>query len=150
MDSIDSGTRLATILVVEDHEAQARVFERVLGKEHRVFIGRTAEDAIILGTQHPVDVVLMDLSLGGHLTGLDVMRELRKSDHYQQVPVIAVTAFASTRDGADLMMDGFNDFLPKPFTVSQLSATVAAALEWRQSRLQQLAKHASGEQAKFP
>lgn len=69
------------------------------------------------------DLLLLDLALPG-LSGLDVLRHLRASGH--QVPVLILTARDGTEDRVAGLDAGADDYVTKPFELSELAARVRA------------------------
>jgi signal transduction histidine kinase/DNA-binding response OmpR family regulator len=65
------------------------------------------------------DVVMKDMS------GIDLLREVRKEDHL--TPVICVSSVRSFDNVVDMIRNGASDFLSKPFNPDQLVSTVKAA-----------------------
>lgn len=86
------------------------------------------ERALELALSVPYDAVLLDIMLPG-LDGLSVLTELRRAG--SRVPVMLLTARGDVRDrvrGLDL---GADDYLPKPFHVSELLARLRAVTRRR-------------------
>lgn len=71
----------------------------------------------------PYDLVLLDLNLPDG-RGLDVLRELRRGG--SKVPVIILTALDQIASRIEGLNSGADDYLVKPFDLSELSARVAA------------------------
>ena len=73
----------------------------------------------------PFDLVLLDINLGQGPNGADVLRELRAMPAYQDVPIVAVTAYALPGDRERFLGMGFTDYLAKPFNADELLALTA-------------------------
>ena len=70
----------ARVMVVEDDETVADVLREVLsGEPFDLLFADTAEKAMAIVTENCPDLILTDISLPGKKTGLDVMRQDRKS-----------------------------------------------------------------------
>ena len=86
------------ILVVEDNELNLKLIRDVLGYAgYEVVEARTGEQGVELAAECLPDLVLMDLQLPG-IDGIEALRQLRASPLTQDVPVVAVTAFAMRED----------------------------------------------------
>ena len=116
------------LLLVEDHAELADWVSRALTQSgyavdvlHR---GDHADHALL--TQ-PYDLVILDLNLPG-LDGLEVLRRMRERDATRLVPVIVLTAQGSTEDRVRGLNLGADDYLPKPFELSELEARIKALL----------------------
>lgn len=69
-------------------------------------------------------MILMDLNLRLGMTGIDAMNEIRKHGSYSNIPIFAVTGLAMMKDKEKLLAEGFNDYLPKPFSALELRTVV--------------------------
>ncbi|MDP8953856.1 MAG: response regulator transcription factor [Actinomycetota bacterium] len=116
------GTR---ILSVEDDE-RIRTAVR-MGLEDEGWIvdeAASGEDALKVFTDHPADVVLIDLMLPG-IDGFAVCRSIRR---VSDVPILIVTARADTHDVVAGLEAGADDYVTKPFQPKELSARIRALL----------------------
>ena len=112
------------VLVVEDDRINQRViryFLKQMGLEtHLAEDGQTAID---LALQQDWDAVLMDCQLPG-VDGLEATRQIRARRPERALPIIAITANASTQDRTACLAAGMNDFLTKPIRVELLAASL--------------------------
>lgn len=128
----ESSTGAGVILVVEDDFAIAEVLDEAL-REFGYLVTTVASGAAALAAlqnQRP-DLVLLDLSLPD-VDGLDLCRQLRADARWNAVPVIALTARDRLSDRVVGLREGLDDYLTKPFSVTELAARVDANL--RRSR----------------
>lgn len=113
------------VLLVEDEEKLARFIELELTHEgytvDKAFDGRAGLEAAESGGY---DLILLDIMLPG-LSGLEVLRRLRKSS---QVPVIILTARDAVMDKVTGLDTGADDYITKPFSIEELLARIRAAL----------------------
>ena len=116
------GTR---ILSVEDDERIRTAVKLALEDEGwEVEEADNGEDALDSFTQHPADVVLIDIMLPG-IDGFEVCRSIRRAS---DVPIVMVTARADTHDVVAGLEAGADDYLTKPFAPKELSARIRALL----------------------
>ncbi len=109
------------ILVVEDDRINQRViihFLKQLGLE--ASLAKDGFEAVQAATSAPWDAILMDCQLPG-LDGLEATRRIRAKLHGHALPIIALTANASTQDRAACLACGMDDFLTKPIRIENLA-----------------------------
>ena len=113
------------VLVVDDDATMRDVLELRLRKwGYRVLLAADAREASrILRTSDP-DLVLSDVVMP-ELTGLDLLRELKKSDPTR--PVILLTAHGTVEMAVEAMKEGAIDFLTKPLNYANLRAVLEEA-----------------------
>ena len=88
---------------------------------------RTGEQGVALAAECRPDLVLMDLQLPG-IDGTETLRQLRASPLTQEVPVVAVTAFAMREDREQAFESGFDGYVEKPISARELPAQVRGFL----------------------
>jgi len=109
-----------SVLVVEDHPTIARQLVDFLdGLGWQADHAGTGALAIRLATQHPYDVVLLDLNLPD-VDGLQVCREI-KAHAPSNVPVLMLTARDAFEDKAQGFREGADDYLAKPFDLREVA-----------------------------
>ncbi|MDX8389469.1 MAG: response regulator [Mariprofundaceae bacterium] len=120
------------ILIVEDDTAIARLMEIHLQKSGFTVSGcDNGNKAIEQLQQHPYKLLILDRMIPGK-RGLDVLRWLRKRPETSALPVLMVTALASTEERVHGLNEGADDYLPKPFEPDELIARVRALLRQNQ------------------
>ena len=113
------------LLVVEDDPSLREVIRLGLeGEGYRVVDAEDGPSALIAFASPPPDLVLLDVMLPG-LDGFAVCRELRK---VSLVPIVMLTARASTTDVVEGLESGADDYVTKPFEFPELIARVRSAL----------------------
>ncbi len=78
------------------------------------------EDAIPLLETKSFNFIVMDINLQGEYNGLDALHIIRKMPVYQDVPVIAVSAYVLPGDRENFITAGFDDFITKPVLQDKL------------------------------
>lgn len=112
-------TTSARILVVDD-EASIRKFLRISleASGYEVREARTGSDAVAQCREDPPDLVVLDLGLPDG-DGVDVITHLRE---WTQMPVLVLSVRSSEAQKVAALDAGANDYLTKPFGVSELMA----------------------------
>jgi two-component system, OmpR family, response regulator len=112
------------ILLVEDEAKLAALLQRGLREEGIVAdVVGTGADGLWRATEHPYDVVVLDLMLPD-LDGLEVCRRIRAVD--ARTPVLMLTAIGSVPDRVAGLEAGADDYLVKPFAFDELLARLRA------------------------
>ena len=119
----------ARILVVEDNPLNLKLVRDVLGAAgYEVVTATSGEEGLRVAAEHPPELVLMDLQLPG-IDGTEAMRRLRDGPLADDVPVVAVTAFAMAEDQANAARAGFDGYIEKPISVRGLVDQVRGFLD---------------------
>jgi two-component system OmpR family response regulator len=112
------------ILVVEDELKMAGLLQRGLREEgYAADVARTGDDALWMAAAVEYDALVLDLMLPG-LDGVEVCRRLRERGIW--TPVLMLTARGAVEDRVAGLDAGADDFLPKPFSFSELLARLRA------------------------
>ena len=64
--------------------------------------------------------VLMDINLGPHINGLEVVNKIIEFQEYKDVPIVAVTAYAAKEDESRFLSHGCAHYISKPFSKNDL------------------------------
>jgi len=116
------------ILVVEDEEALATLLHYNLDKEgYRVDVCADGEEALIRIDERQPDLVILDWMLPT-VSGIEVCRRLRQRSSTRNLPIIMLTARGEESDRVRGLDTGADDYIVKPFLMSELSARVRAVL----------------------
>jgi len=111
--------------VVEDEAPMRRALDIGLrARGYEVELAATGEQALILATRRPPDVVILDLGLPGH-DGIDVARSLRSAS---SVPIIVLSARGAEPTRIAALEAGADDFVTKPFAMDELLGRIRGAL----------------------
>jgi two-component system, OmpR family, response regulator len=116
------------ILAVEDDQRIVDILRRALTESgYPVDIRMTAPDALFAFETDVYDLVILDLMLPGMPGGgVELCRRIRETN--TDVPVLMVTAMDSTQSRVRGLDAGADDYLIKPFHLSELLARVRALL----------------------
>jgi two-component system alkaline phosphatase synthesis response regulator PhoP len=116
----------ARILIIEDEPGLVTTLRDRLRKQgYVVSAARDGETGLEMSTRAPVDLILLDLMLPGQ-SGLAVCEKLRKAG--STTPILMLTARRQTKDKVAGLKAGGDDYLTKPFQMSELLARVEALL----------------------
>lgn len=119
------------ILLVEDDECISKTLEKVLGSQH--YVVDVATDGLLgweLVEAFTYDLILLDVILP-KLDGIKLCQKLRS--HNYQTPVLLLTAQNSSSDKVMALDAGADDYVVKPFDISELLARIRVLLRRRNS-----------------
>ena len=117
------------ILVIEDEIELVKSITSYLKEENYICELATNYQAALSKIElYDYDCILLDISLPGG-TGLDILKQLKLNNKVDGVLIIS--AKDSLSDRVDGLQLGADDYLPKPFHLSELSARVAAIIRRR-------------------
>jgi two-component system response regulator MprA len=126
---------MTRVLVVEDSPDIARLVQRSLLLEgFDVDVAQDGRSALGVVRDNPPDLIVLDLMLPD-IDGMEICRRVRAMEAaYGQspVPVLMLTALDSVQDRVTGLDAGADDYVPKPFAITELMARVRALL--RRSR----------------
>lgn len=113
------------ILIIED-EAQIRKFLRISLEAHgyTVLETRLGEDGLKLCTEQLPQLIILDLGLPD-IDGQEFIHRLRE---WSEAPIIVLTVRASEMEKVQALDAGANDYVTKPFGISELIARVRVNL----------------------
>jgi len=117
------------VLVVEDNELNLKLFCDLL-KAHGLETEavRDGRDAYERARAFAPDLIITDIQLP-HVTGLELISELRADAELAAVPIMAVTAYAGLGDEGRIRDAGANAYVSKPISVMRFMTVVNALLE---------------------
>lgn len=116
------------ILIVEDNPQNIRVVRLSLkGKGYILQEAADGREALAIALRESPDLIIMDIQLP-HLSGLEVTRELRERPDFEQMPIVAVTAYAMKGDKEKAIDAGFDAYLTKPVSPRELASLIAEML----------------------
>lgn len=113
-----------TVLIEDDVEIRRLVADALASQGHDVESASSAMEGLELAVRGEPDLVLLDLGLPD-LDGTELLRMIRAVSH---VPVIVITARGADDVVVKTLDAGADDYLVKPFSVSQLEARIRAVL----------------------
>ena len=114
------------ILLAEDEQKIAKfVREGLVAEGYAIDVAQDGEEALWLAESNPYDALLLDINMP-HMDGVTVVRQLRRKGI--NTPVIFLTARDEIEDKVRGLDAGGDDYLPKPYSVTELLARLRALL----------------------
>ena len=116
------------ILVMEDEDALATLVQYNLEKEgYRVVVAADGEEGMLQIEERMPDLVLLDWMLP-KLSGIEVCRRIRGRAETRNLPIIMLTARGEETDRVRGLDTGADDYMTKPFSMTELTARIRAVL----------------------
>ena len=125
-DSILSTT---SIFYIEDDQANVSLMKLIIKRAGNLTLetARSAEEGLPAIAERQPDLVLMDINLPG-LSGIDATRKLKENKATSHIPVVAVSANATTYDKVLAKSADFFCYLTKPLNVGDVREVIVAAV----------------------
>ena len=112
------------ILVVEDDSSVRNLITTTLkSNDYRYITASNGEAAIIAAASQQPDIVFLDLGLPD-LDGVEIIKRIRS---WSQMPIIVISARSEDADKVSALDAGADDYLTKPFSVTELLARLRVA-----------------------
>ena len=115
------------ILLIEDEQDMARYLVKALSEiHHEVIHAKDATAGLTLALSEQWDLLIADRMLPFEQDGLAVVKAVREAG--KQFPVLILSALASLGERVRGLREGADDYLTKPFALSELTARINALL----------------------
>lgn len=114
------------ILIVDDEPSILSSLKLLLQQRFDVSTARDGEEALGVAEKESPDLILLDMTLP-KIDGMEVMRRLKERS--QGVPIVMLTGGLGVRTAVQAIKAGADDFLNKPFDLSELQRVVQTLLE---------------------
>ena len=120
---------MAKILIVEDNALNIKLFCDLLAAHgHKTDAVTDSRNALDAAKQFEPDLVITDIQLP-HVSGLDLIRKIRKDDQLSEVPIMAVTAYSARGDEERIRAAGAQAYVSKPISEVRFAQTVDELLQ---------------------
>ena len=120
---------LAKILIVEDNALNIKLFCDLLAAHgHKPEAVTDSRNALDAARHFDPDLVITDIQLP-HVSGLDLIRLIRKDEQLAGVPIMAVTAYSAQGDEERIRAAGAQAYVSKPISVVRFAETVDELLK---------------------
>jgi CheY-like chemotaxis protein len=116
------------VLAVEDNSETQLLLEHLLKKSYEVVVVAGVDEALDTVSDTRFDALLLDINLSEERTGTDLLHLLREHNDMNDVPAIALTAYAMPGDREDFLESGFDQYVSKPFTRADLTEAIETSL----------------------
>jgi CheY-like chemotaxis protein len=117
------------VLIVEDDVEQSSIFKIFLEKSCDADVANDSETALHFVQHNEYDVILMDINLGEDINGLELAKIIKNNHNFKKSEVVAVTAYAQEKERNEILQNGIEHYISKPFSRNELIKLVYSAVE---------------------
>lgn len=111
-------TKQAKVLLVEDSRSIMSLVTLLFEQNNiEVLTVPTGREALTVLHFEQVDLVITDFMLEGDMTGLSLIRNIRRTSQWYSLPIIAITGYQDLERDKELLRNGVSDVIHKPFDV---------------------------------
>lgn len=116
------------VLIVEDNELNLKLFCDLL-RAHQYEAEPLSDGRLAIGKAQELrpDLIIMDIQMP-HVSGLDLIEQLKADQSLKDIPVMAVTAYAAKGDEERIRAAGAEAYVSKPISVMRFIDEVSALL----------------------
>jgi signal transduction histidine kinase len=122
---------LPKALVADDEPDMLRFLKSQLAQHYEVLEAVDGQQAVEKAAQFLPDIILLDMMMP-EKDGLQACRELRERTSTQSIPIVLLTARADEETKLAALSAGASDFLPKPFSTTELHVRIKNLVESHQ------------------
>ncbi len=138
---------MAKVLIADDDPTILSLLNKILiAKGYDVKLAEHGGVAEKMLKEEQFDLLISDIKMEP-VDGMQLLRNTRKMR--PQVGVIMLTAYATVSTAVEAMKEGAFDYIPKPFKIDELLATVKRALDYQRSLSEQIGAQAHLETKKY-
>jgi signal transduction histidine kinase/DNA-binding response OmpR family regulator len=128
--AVDSD-ELPLVLMVEDNIDLVRYVKKELSEQFNIIEAKNGEEGLLLAKKRIPDLIVADIMMPV-MDGITLIKNIKEGDCTNHIPIILLTA----RDDGETKIKGFEmgaeQYLVKPFEISELSARMKSLLEQRE------------------
>jgi len=122
-----------TILIVENNREMLQFIRESLGEQYRFVFGHDGREGLTRALDSAPDVIVSDIMMPV-MSGEALLREIRARRELDSIPVMLLTAKADEDLRVDLLRQGAQDYITKPFLPGELRARVKSLLDTKRAR----------------
>ncbi len=128
---VNRNSKQPSLLVADDEPDMLRFLKSQLKTHYQVLEASDGQQAVEKASQFLPDIILLDMMMP-EKDGLQACREIRAHTPTQSIPIILLTARADEETKLAALNAGASDFLPKPFSTTELHVRIKNLVESHQ------------------
>ena len=134
------------ILLVEDNKELLMLMKQLLHHHYNVLTATNGREALEIIQSHPLDLIVSDVMMP-EMDGYELTTRIKQDVNLQHLPIILITAKVQEEDDRQALLTGADDFIHKPFKLSDLELRIDNIIANRQ-RIQPETVNQQTEEAK--
>ena len=118
-----------SILIVDDYKTMLRIIRNLLRQLNFTNVEEAMDgtEALQMLGQKDIQLIISDWNMEP-MTGLQLLREVRKSDRFKHIPFIMITAESKAENVVAAKQAGVSNYIVKPFNAETLKAKLSSVL----------------------
>ncbi|HTF42658.1 MAG TPA: ATP-binding protein [Terriglobales bacterium] len=117
-----------TVLIADDQPDMLRFLKSELAPHYNIIEATDGQQAVDKAAAFTPDIILLDMMMP-EKDGIQAAREIRAAPATQNVPIVLITAHVDEETKLSALRAGASDFLPKPFSTTELHVRVRNLVE---------------------
>ena len=118
------------LLIVEDNVELLMLMSQLLKKTYRVYVARNGREALDIIHQKDLDLIISDVMMP-EMDGYELTKVVKNDPNYNHLPIILLTAKTQEEDEQEALLLGADEYLTKPFRLSDLKLRIDNIIENR-------------------
>lgn len=118
-----------SILIVDDYKTMLRIIRNLLRQLNFTNVDEASDgtEALHMLGQKDFELIISDWNMEP-MTGLQLLREVRKSDRFKHIPFIMITAESKAENVVAAKQAGVSNYIVKPFNAETLKTKLSSVL----------------------
>lgn len=118
------------LLVVEDNVELLMLMKQALRSQYKVYLASNGVEALKIIREKELDLIVSDVMMP-EMDGYELTKVLKSDDNYNHLPIILLTAKTQEEDIEEGLRAGADEYLMKPFRISDLKLRIDNIIENR-------------------
>ncbi len=123
-----SNKHARTVLIADDQPDMLRFLKSELASHYNIIEATDGQQAVDKAAASTPDIILLDMMMP-EKDGIQAAREIRAAPATRNVPIVLITAHVDEETKLNALRAGASDFLPKPFSTTELHVRVKNLIE---------------------
>ncbi len=118
------------VLIVEDERDIRNFIKDNIGDKYKIIESPDGKDGIKKSIEYIPDIIISDIIMPG-VDGIELCKNIKSDEKTSHIPIILLTAKSSVDNKLEGLETGADDYLTKPFNISELQVRVSNLINQR-------------------